>query len=203
MADAVSKATIFFQSSGGTVPTGWTETFWSQADFQSLLTTIVNTYIPARKQLLGVGAVIKYVRGVKVQTPAARVSSIKYLFGNQGVGSIYTSSPADDYDPTQVDLLVRAETAAGKRRQFWIGGIPDSQTDSLKAQGINAPYVTGGTWTQFVTALQACGFCIRFITAHGTPNTYDSDFITKLTPVMVRKRNRGRPFNLFRGRRLA
>ena len=203
MPDALSKCTIFLTAQGGTAPTGWTETFYLQAGIgQASLDNIVNTYIPKRADMLGVGAQIEAVRLGTV--PATRVTLVKFMQGAQGRGKTFTNSPADDYDPTQVDLLCRAQTAGGKRRQFWIGGLPDSQTDQLLQEGIQGSYINSPAFKQFVQAMIASGFCIRYRTNPGVlPATFNADPIASVQPIMIRNRKRGRPFDLFRGRRLA
>lgn len=202
MADAASKVTIFFEASGGTAPTGWTENFWSfQADLPTLIDQVVKQYVPKRAALLGVGCKIQSVR---VSTnPLSRVTQVRFIVGKAGEPSVFTTSPADDYDPTQVDLLCRATTAQGKRRQLWVGGLPDSQTDQLLSQGITGAFTTSPTWKQYVAAIQASQLLLRFKLTNGPPPTFGADPITDVQPIMVRNRKRGRPFDLFRGRRIA
>lgn len=202
MPDAAVKVNIFFKASGGTAPTGWTETYWSTiTDLKDNLDNAEKIYVPKRAALLGVGASIQFLRCSKV--PPNRVTQVRFLNGKQGDPSLFTTSPADDYDPTQVDLLCRVTDTAGKRRQMWIAGLPDSQTDQLLAQGITGAFTSSPSWKQFVKAVLDCGFCIRSKLTNGPPPTFAANQISTIDPVMVRNRKKGRPFELFRGRRLA
>lgn len=200
--DAATKVNIFFEAAGGTSPTGWTETFWSSiTDVQDLADKIKSVYVPKRKALLGVGCSIQFIRASKI--PPNRVTAIRYLVHKEGTPDLFTNSPADDYDPTQVDLLLRVEDSIGKRRQWWLGGLPDSQTDQLLAEGINGAFVNSPAFKQLVQAITTIGLGIRSIATKGTPNTYQFNQIVRIQPIMVRNRKRGRPFDLFRGKRLA
>jgi len=202
MADANTKITIFFTAQGGTAPTGWTENFWTiGTNLQNTLTECIQNYIKPRATLLGKGAQIEYVRVSNV--PPNRLTRIQYLFLEQGLPTLFTSSPADDYDPVQVDLLWRFEDALGHRRQAWMGGLPDSVTDSLLAEGIKAAFVFSPACKAWQKAISTLGYGIRSIQTHGTPNIYQYSPIVNFIPIMIRNRKRGRPFDLFRGRRLA
>lgn len=202
MPDAACKVNIFFKAAGGTAPTGWTETYWSTVtDLKDNLDTCEKTYVPKRAALLGVGAAIQFIRVSKV--PPNRITQVRFLNGKQGDPSLFTTSPADDYDPTQVDLLCRVTDTAGRRRQMWIAGLPDSQTDQLLAQGITGAFTASPSWKQFVKAVKDCGYCIRSKATAGPPPTFAANQIDTIDPIMVRNRKKGRPFELFRGRRLA
>lgn len=201
MADAFSKVTIFLESTGGPAPTGWTETYWStQGNLDVAVDLAVKKYVPKRAALLGVGASIKAVRASTI--PPNRLSSITFVSGKAGDPSLFTTSPEDDYDPTQVDLLVRVTDVGGHRRQLWVGGLPDSQTDQLKIQGVNGAFINSPAWKQFVQGILDNNFCIR---SKNTPPAtgYTAQSISTVVPIMIRNRKRGRPFFLFRGRRLA
>lgn len=201
MADAVSKVNIFFEAEGSVTPTGWTETFYSQQpDLSVLVAQAVDTYVPARRQLLGQGAEIKYVRVSNV--PPNRSTFISYMTGKQGLPNIFTNSPADDYDPTQVDLLVRMQTTSGKRRQFWMGGLPDSVTDTGQESGVRGAFTSSSAWKSWVRAIGDLNWGIRFQIAAGPPKVYSFEPMLYFIPVASRRRARGRPFNLFRGRKL-
>lgn len=202
MPDAATKVTIFFEATGGTAPTGWTETFYSGvSDLQSALQQTMLNYVPKRKALLGVGASIQAVRTSKI--PPNRSSAIAFLVGKDGQGDLFTTSPADDYDPTQVDLLCRVTDSAGKRRQLWVAGLPDSQTDQLLSQGITGAFINSPAWKQFVKAILTVQFGIRSKLTNGPPPTFAFNQIATVDPIMVRNHKKGRPFFLFRGRRLA
>lgn len=202
MTAPISKVTIFLEATGGTVPAGWTETYWSAVeDLASLVTFIRQNYVPARSALLGVGAKIVAVRATK--NPPTRVSRIAFMQGKEGDPSLFTTSPADDFDPVQVALLCRGVTINGKRRQMWIDGLPDSVTDQLVKTGVLGSFTASPAWKQFVKAVQNSNLLLRFKTANGPPIVYDSEQLTDIQPIMVRNRKRGRPFYLFRGRRLA
>lgn len=199
MADAAGRITIFFESQGGVAPTGWTETFWSlNGNLQQLVTQCLAIYVPKRKALLGVGAFLKYIRATA--NPSNRLSYVEFVGGNQSKGTIFTNSPADNYDPTQVDLLCRVQTQNGHRRQLWVAGLPDSQTDTLLNQGILGAFTSAPVWKQYVEAIFQCGYGIRYKIAAGPPPSYEFAPIEQIFPVQVRNRKRGRPFNLFRGR---
>jgi hypothetical protein len=204
MPDAACKVNIFFKASGGTAPTGWTETFWSTiTSLQDNIDQVVKIYVPKRAALLGVGAEIQYVRAAKV--PPNRITQVSFLsgLGKIGAPSLFTTSPADDYDPTQVDLLCRVTDTSGHRRQLWIAGLPDSQTDQLLNQGITGAFISSPAWKQYQKAVNDCGFCIRSKVTNGPPPTFAANQIATIDPIMVRNRKKGRPFELFRGRRLA
>lgn len=212
MADASSRLTIFYQAQGGSVgseiggspvtPTGWTETFYSGLSDLGTLISRGQDYMKVRRSLLGVGAIAKYIRASKI--PPDRTTKVYYFIGKEGVGDLFTTSPADAYDPTQVDLLCRVEALDGKRRSLWLGGIPDSQTVTLRAQGINSSFVNSAAFKSWVNKMISLQFGIRVVNHPLTnPKTFSIDTIAALTPIEVRKRDRGRPFNLYRGRRLA
>lgn len=201
--DAGSKVTIFFTSQGGTAPTGWTENFYLLGGpSQVALQNIVNTYIPKRADMLGVGAQIESLRISAV--PPSRVTFVQFLVGAQGQGKTFSNAGPDDFDPTQVDLLCRIQTAEGKRRQFWIAGLPDSQTDQLLAQGVRGAFINSPAFKQFAKAMVDSGFCVRWRNNPGVlPAAFSATPIQTVQPIMIRNRKRGRPFDLFRGRRLA
>lgn len=202
MADAGSKINIFFEASGGTAPTGWTETFWSdRTDLKALLLAVRQQYIPKRRDLLGVGARLQAIRVSNI--PPNRVSYVYFTQAKEGNGTLFDNAGPDDYDPTQVDLLWRLQTVGGKRRQFYMSGLPDSVTDQIQDQGVTGAFVNSAAVKQWQTAVQAIPMGIRFKTADGPPPVFAWDQITDFIPVMIRNRKRGRPFELFRGRRLA
>lgn len=210
MADAASKFTVFLEGigggfalgSGGNTPTGWTETYYSPAGLsQAALAAFVQQYVPARAALLGLGAQINYVRQASVNNPAQkRLTHVQFMFGKQGLPSIFTNPPTDDYDPSWVDLLCRVEDSLGHRRQLWIGGLPESQADQLQEQGIKAAYVNSPAFKQWVQAVLGLQLGIRYGVVGGV-GTFGA--IAVIQPEDVRRRNRGRPFRLERGRRLA
>ena len=200
VAQPLSKIVFFLTAAGGTAPTGWTETFYTQnANLQDVLNA-GKVYALQRARLLGKGSQLEYIRVSNV--PPNRATLIYYMQGNAGLPKQYIN-PGDDYDPTQVDLLLRCQTAQGKRRQFWLGGLPDSETDQLLQQGINAAFTNGPSFKALIDLIKVNSYCIRYRTAAGPPPVYTSDTITDVIPIMVRNRKRGRPFDLFRGRRLA
>jgi len=199
MPDAAGKVTIFFQAQGGTAPTGWTETFWtSEADLKQNVVRVRQFYLPKRIALLGAGTKVAAIRATAV--PGNRLSYIEFPTGKEGEPSVFDRVGEDSYDPTQVDLLVRLQTANGHRRQFWVGGLPDSQTDQLKLQGVTGQFTNSPGWKQFSDAIIKSGFNIRYKATAGPPPTYLATPITDIFPIMVRNRKRGRPFFLFRGR---
>jgi len=199
MADAASKVQVFFEASGGTVPVGWSETFWSsQGQLETIVRDVVTKYVPKRKELLGVGARVQAVKATSV--PATRLSYIEFLAtGKDGTGQVFSSSPEENYDPTQVDLLIRAQTADNHRRQFWLAGLPDSVTNQLLNQGVKGAFINSPLFKQVITAITTVPFGIRWKSGAGPVYTF-SPIIT-MFPIMVRNRKRGRPFFLFHGRR--
>lgn len=197
-----SKITFNFEAAGGGAPTGWSETWYSASgDISLVLKTAVPIYIKARAQLLGIGAFIQSVR--VSQVPATRITAVQFIQGTQGQPPTLLQSPADDYDPTQVDLLLRVEDLLGHRRQLWIGGLPDSQTDTLKQQGMSAAFLNGPLMGQYITAIDKAQFGIRSRLTVGPPPTFQWSAVQTVQPVMIRNRKRGRPFELYHGRRLA
>lgn len=197
-----SKVTLFFGCEGGTVPAGWTETYYNaNTTLDTVLTTVRQKYVPKRAALLGQGAKVIAVRVTNY--PPDRISRIAYLTGKEGDPSLFTTSPNDDFDPVQVCLLCRYVSINGHRRQGWVDGLPDSVTDQLIKTGVIGSFTASPAWKQFVASFNASGLQIRFKTANGPPILYGFEEIVDVQPIMVRKRNRGRPFSLFRGRRLA
>lgn len=205
MPDAGSRGQVLFEASGGTAPTGWSENFFAPSgmDPQSFRDYLIDNYVPKRQQLMGIGAFVQAVVAKKI--PPNRTSSIAFVAPPKGgINSREYSNPGpDDYDPTQVDLLLRMETASGKRRQFWLGGLPDSVTDQLLEQGLKAAFLFSAAFIQWIKVVTGGVISIRFRATVGPPPTFNSEIITKVQPIMVRNRKRGRPFFLFRGRRLA
>lgn len=197
-----SKIIIRFEASGGATPTGWSETWYSaQADITVVANQDVLPYVKARAQLLGIGA---HVESATVsQYPATRITRVYYFQGSVGYPPSLLQSPQDDYDPTQVDLLLRIEDTSGHRRQLWLGGLPDSQTDQLKAQGMSASFLVGPLMTQYVKAIKTAGWGVRSLYLVGPPKVYTFNPVQYVQPIMIRNRKRGRPFELFHGRRLA
>jgi len=200
MADAASKVTILFEAQGGDAPTGWTETFWSsEANLKTVVDTCLKKYVPKRAVLLGIGAKVFAVKATSV--PTTRLSRVEFVTGKTGISNLFTRSPDDNYDPTQVDLLCKVQDAAGHRRQLWLGGLPDSTTDQIKEQGINGDFIAQPCFKQYVQAILDVGYQIRYKTSNGPPKVYAAAAIEDVQPVMVRNRKRGRPFFLYRGRR--
>jgi len=199
MADAASKVNIFFEATGGTAPTGWTETFWSsQGNLETAVLDCVNKYVPKRKELLGVGATVQAVRATSI--PPNRLSFIEFIVGEKDRQGVYWSAQSGgQYDPTQVDLLVRAQTADGHRRQIWLAGLPDEVTSQLVEQGVRGAFINGALYKQWAGAIRAMPYGIRWKSGAGPVYTFSP--ITQIQPIMVRNRKRGRPFFLFRGRR--
>lgn len=196
--DVHSKINIFLTSQGGTAPTGWTETFWSQdADLNNQI-KLAKDYALVRAKLLGIGAQVEYLRVSNF--PANRVTQIYYMQGNAGTSKF--EGAAFTTDPTQVDLLVRMQTDPGKRRSFWMCGLPDIFTNQLIQQGIEGAFLSDASFKAWVATIKANKWCIRFLTGKN-PNTYKCDQVVQFTPIMVRNRKKGRPFDLFRGRKLA
>ena len=201
--DANSKVSIFFGSIGSNAPCGWTETFYSlQTDLQALLAQIVKYYVPARADLLGVGAKIVAVRAASI--PPDRITYIETFIPNDGVGMAFTG-PNDGFDPIQADLLVRVQGSVGHRRQLWLAGIPDSQTWSQYPPGVKgiAPtFITSGYWKTWSKLLTTLSLGIR---AKAPPPAVGFlwEQIVLVKAMSLRNRKRGRPFFLYRGRRLA
>lgn len=204
MPDASARAQVLFEAEGGTAPTGWTETFYATGQTpEQLRDYLIDNYVPVRLDLMGIGARIQAV--VAKNIPPNRISSIAFVTPPKGPPSrFFGNNGPDDFDPTQVDLLIRLETAGGKRRQFWMAGLPDSVTDQLLNQGIHdASFLSSQAFVRWVKVVTGGVLSIRFKTANGPPPVFGSAIITKATAIMVRNRKRGRPFFLFRGRRLA
>jgi hypothetical protein len=158
-------------------------------------------YVPARAALLGYGAAITYVRVTNI--PPNRISYIQYTQGKQGQSNF--SQGPDDYDFASLDLLIRMQDAIGKRRSFWMGAIPDAVSDTFQQGGTFGYFTNSAAWKQWLTAINTLNFGLRSIEAKGPPVTYQFQLLLAgLTqPIYTRKRNRGRPFGLPRGRRLA
>jgi hypothetical protein len=203
MADAQAKVNVFFTAGGGISATGWTETFWTNvsAGFANL-TNIVNAYMAPRAALLGFGARIFGFRMSNI--PPNRVTYVFFPTGTQGQPTLYTPTSAfNDYEPTQADLLYRVTDSAGKRRQFWLGGLPSGVIDTVLAGGINAAFTNSPGVKAWQQAILNASLGIRSKATAGPPPTYQFNLITNFLPIMMRNRKRGRPFEQFRGRRLA
>jgi hypothetical protein len=211
MADAASKFTVFFQAQGsstaiigqaGNIPTGWTETYYSGAGLgRAAVDAFVAAFVQPRADLLGLGASIMYVRQTSVANPAQkRISYVRFMSGKQGSPSLFTSPDKDAYDFTAVDLLIRAQGVNGHRRQLWLGGIPESQADQLVQTGVIGAFTSSPAFKQWVNAIlgQQLGLRVGVQAGAGTFEAF-----AELQPEMVRRRNRGRPFYLERGRKLA
>ncbi len=205
MADAKAKVNFFFQTSGPNPNSGWTETFYLPAAVgtvsQSLLSQIVASYVPARAALLGAGASMAYARITNI--PPNRISYIQYLNAKQGASQFGNPIQPQDYDLASLDLLVRMQDNQGKRRSYWMGGLPDSYTDTGLQQGIQAEFISGNAWMNWVAAIKQNQFQLRSIDTKGPPVVYQANPIAQVVPIYTRKRNRGRPFGQPRGRRLA
>jgi len=201
MADANHKITIFFESQGGTVPTGWTETFWTNdANIDSIADKVKFFYIPKRVGFLGLGASAKYLRISKMPL-SSRISKVFFLDGKQGENSSLANPKDDGYDPTQVDLLFLMADAEGHRRSFYMSGLPDKYSNQLVKQGMEAAFLNGPLFTQFTKAIRDSDFVLRSKVPGSSPAEYNTYAILRVEPRMVRNRKRGRPFFLFRGRR--
>lgn len=205
MADANTKVSIFFETFGKKTNTGWTETFYmnSASPLDQISFNVRRGYIPARVNLLGIGARAKYLRISNI--PPNRSSFVEYLTGGKGEGTYYIHDVIDDFDPTQNDLLLRMQTAqvnGAKRRSFWLAGLPDEVTDTGQETGVKPTFISDGNWGKFVKAIFDMQFLIRYVESKGPPKVYKADPIAFIVPVETRKRNRGRPFNQFRGKKL-
>jgi hypothetical protein len=207
MPDAKQKIVIFYEASGKTAPTGWTETWWTGNSDPNGALEEAKAYVALRRNFLGQGAYVQSVRVSTIPIPpavASRVAGLYFFQGTEGLPQQYTNSPDDDYDPTQVDLLLRVKAGNNAQRSWWMGGIPDSQTDQLKTQGTTAPFIQQVIQSQTVQKIISNGWMVRSqIKPHTNPATFQAFAITSVQPIMVRNRKRGRPFYLFRGRRLA
>jgi hypothetical protein len=199
MADAKTRLIIGYNGGSRPSATGWTETFYTLDDsLQIAVQSCVDTYLPKRRALLGVGATVSFVRATSI--PTTRLSYIQFLTGKDAEGNLFTTSPEDDFDPSQVDLLVRMQTANAHRRQFWLAGLPDKETDTLKVTGVNGAFTNSPAYKQWIATINALGYRIRYKVPPG-PNTFDSEIISQTFPIMIRNRKRGRPFFPFHGRR--
>ncbi len=204
MADAASKLNFFFTTSGPNPNSGWTETFYLPSGMsasQSLLNQVVSAYVPARAALLGAGASMMYARITNL--PPNRISFVQYLNNKQGASQYGNPIQPQDYDLSSLDLLVRMQDGIGKRRSFWMGGLPDSYTDTGLQQGIQGGFVSGPAWKQWINTIGQLQFQLRSIEMKGPPKVYQANPIVQIVPIYTRKRNRGRPFGQPRGRRLA
>lgn len=218
MPDAPVKNTFFFEAPSLNVPTGWTETWWSFHASLDVAQTAAIKYAKARKELLGLGCYMQAWRGVLNPAgftppgPPKRVSQVYFFRGSEGLPTTYTSAVNDQFDPSHEDLLcrVQAKFTTGtppvpivKRRPGFLAGLPDSQTDQLKINGIDAAYVNSDVWKAWIASLVNTPYYVRYKTANGPPAVYTAAAITDVQSEQVRHRNRGRPFFLFRGRKLA
>lgn len=199
MAIARGKFTIFFNAQGGTAPTGWTESWYKTVTDYSELLALAAGYVKVRKELLGDGASITYYR-ISDDT-VKRDTQVVYVQGKDGISQKYTNAE-DAYDPVQVDLLLRVEGTPFTRRQWALSGLPDSVTRSLVAGGVEGVFINGAAFKNLTSYIISNGLAIRKEVKPSTdPKTYVLITVDKIQPITVRNRKRGRPFNLFRGRR--
>lgn len=201
MADAQLRIIIGFESAGGTAPTGWSETWYPAGSNADDALIQAKAYVAKRKELLGMGATVQFAKVTNI--PPNRQSKIYFFEGKEGTPTLFTGS-GDQYDPTQVDLLMRVQsTTPAARRQWAISGLPDSVTNQLIQSGVKDTFVTSPIFKQLIALIKSLGWGIRKKTANGPPPVFTFASITDIFPIMVRNRKRGRPFELFRGRRLA
>jgi hypothetical protein len=193
---------------GATVPaTGWTETWWLPTSNFAGNLLIAQNYVVVRAALLGIGA---FIQAVKLTLPGVqpvnlkRQSQVYYPPTGVGGATVYDSPGVDDYDPTQVDLQFRIEAGPAKRRTLFLGGLPDSQTDTFQVGGMLQSYLNGPQMKRFQAFVIANFGSRDIVPPRITPpsaNTYLYNAITAVIPIQTRNRKRGRPFFLFRGRR--
>lgn len=203
MPDASFKVIIGFEASGGTAPVGWSETWWSKAGDADIAMQEAKDYVKVRRELLGDGAQVQFAKITNI--PPNRLSTIYFFTGKEGIPGVF-NVPGGQFDPTQVDLLIRVESrgfGVNARRQWALSGLPDVVTNQLIQQGITGAFVNSPVFKQTLTQIKKNQWGIRKKTGNGPPPTFTLANITDLTPIMVRNRKRGRPFLLFRGKRLA
>lgn len=202
MATVAQKLVFFYEAVGGTSCVGWTETFYTPAVGFDKAIQQAKFYMKSRHSLLGNGAMAVAVRVSNV--PNTRQTQIYFFEGKEGVPDIFTSPPGDDFDPVQVALVVRLEDAAGDKRVFWLDGLPDSVTHTLVAQGVDGTFVNSPVFKQVLDNVITLGWEMQVVNKPVTdPKTFTYPPIVKAKAVMVRNRKRGRPFFLYRGRRVA
>lgn len=202
MAQVARKLVFFYEANGSSSSVGWTETFYLPVGTFDDAIKRAKAYMQNRHSLLGNGAHAVAVRVSNV--PNTRQTQIYFFQGKEGDPDIFTSPPGDDFDPTQVALVVRMEDAAGDKRVFWVDGLPDSVTHTLVAQGIDGVYIASPIFKNTIQSIIDQGFCLQVVNKPvAMPKTYTYPAITKGQTIMVRNRKRGRPFFLYRGRRVA
>jgi len=206
-----SKLTVAFESTGGITPCGWSESFYSDLEATNLdsLQAVLDlgyAYTQIRKQLLGTNVKITFIRATpaKATKPEAttRISQVYFLKGNEGVPSSPPIPPAT-FEPSQMDLFVLMRTFQGHHRPFFLSGMPQGYINTAAATGVEAFFVTNPAFTQWSAFIIAKRLYLRHTTTPMGVITYNYEKITKVVPEDLRKRNRGRPFRLFRGRKLA
>jgi hypothetical protein len=163
---------------------------------------VADAYVKVRVPLLGNGAFIKAYRISSLDPALKRLTQIKFMQGDAG-----TPRTSSQSDPSQVDLLVRLKAdASPAARNLWLSGLPDAYTNQLVAQGMEATFLFAGPFKKYLGFLTdpANALAIRAeVKPRTDPRTYQAIPIRQAEPIMIRKKDRGRPFNLFRGRRLA
>ncbi len=202
MPAVAQKLVFFYEAAGGVAPVGWTETFYTPNVGLDAAMQLGKTYMQSRHSLLGNGASAQALRVSNV--PNTRQTAIYFFQGKEGLPDIFTSPPGDDFDPTQVAMVVRLEDAVGDKRVFWLDGLPDSVTHTLVNQGIDGAYINSPLFKQTMDKIINQQFEMQVVNKpRADPPVFTYPKIVKATPIMVRNRKRGRPFFLFRGRRLA
>src|SRR5262249_26477925 len=156
------------------------ETWYSsQTDLGNLIQQGRN-YVKVRRALLGVGTNVQFLRASTI--PPNRVTQVYFTTGKEGEPDLFTTSPDDDHDPTQVDLLVRIDATPKGRRQLALSGLPDSVTDQLLLTGVKGAFTSSAAYKQWSSFIQNSGWGIRVKTAVGPPPTFTMNTITMLTP---------------------
>lgn len=203
------KFTVFFESTGGTTPVGWTESFYTNdspnAGGLIVCLQTAKDYVGVRKDLLGANCLVQSVRTTPAKTDttavANRISQSYFFQGTQGTpaGNI----PAlGSFAPSQNDLFALIRSIAGYKRPMFLSGFPTKIIDTAIQQGVVPFFTALPQFTQWAGFIIAKGLQIRHkAPSPSTSLTYDQAI--QVVPEDLRKRNRGRPFRLFRGRRLA
>jgi len=197
MADALSRITLLFGSSGST-PIGWSETYYHPlADLDLAIEQVVNRFVPKRLALCASNIGLTAVRASTL--PPTRVTQLHVPSGKDGANpSANPAATADDPDMPQVALLARAVATNGRKRVLWLSGLADSWTHYVySGVGVDGFVTSGPLWKQLERAFDVANLRVRWKTG---PGTHDSANITSLVPVKLRVKKRGRPFGLFRGR---
>lgn len=201
---------------------GWSETYnFPDTTVGEQLMTTVQDLMYARLFLLGTNAQIDYVRVSQVNKPRdARLVNFIYPLQRSNFQTLTPSDFAGPCNDPWVGLQFRVEATDVGNVNRWmirlIGGVPDAQLMSFRIDPQltivpEFPFpphtrnywqlTTGGmAWRNFWARFLLNCVHVKLIQA-GPPPIFRTTPLQRVIFRRIGKRDRGRPFDLFRGRR--